>query len=566
MRAHLSLSLTLGLLFSFPLSTALVAQTPAVDGEWGSPFPLPLISIHAATLPTGAVLLFGSEHGVPGIHGWVLDPVTLGLTEVPPGWDLNCSGHSFLSDGRLLVTGGTLGFAPLTGPVVSKIFDPFTLEWTQVDDMAQGRWYPTNLTLADGRVITLSGLNDSTGALNEDIEVYDPDGITDWQLVGQKLIPYYPLLHLLPNGLIFSAGPAQLTETYDLSSDTWTTIGPTIFPGRYEAPSVLLPPTLDRVMVIGGFTGAGAPTHSAEIIDFSDPVPQWSGTASMTFPRMEHDAVILPTGDVLVVGGRSTSGSPSPVLTPEVFDPLTEAWDTLAPHQVPRMYHSTSILLSDGRVLAAGGDFEPTGEIFSPPYLFLGPRPVVGSAPTSLGYGVPFTVDFTSATPNNEIVLLRLSSVTHSLNMGQRYVRLAEGIAGGAAAIIPGPVDGNSAPPGYYMLFVVDETGVPSVSWIVQVEGTPAGEFRRGDCNSDGGVDLADAISTLDSLFGGTGPAPCEDGCDANDDGTVDISDPIFSLLYLFGSGVPSLPAPFPDCGLDPSADGIDCAAFTACP
>ena len=109
----------LGLLLGLCTVAPLGAQTPAQDGQWDEPFELPLISIHAAVLPTDKVLLFGSEHGVPGIHGWVLDPQSLELTEVPPGWDLNCSGHNFLSDGRLLVGGGTLLYQPLTGPRVA---------------------------------------------------------------------------------------------------------------------------------------------------------------------------------------------------------------------------------------------------------------------------------------------------------------------------------------------------------------------------------------------------------------------------------------------------------------
>ena len=110
------------------VTTLGLPQSASEDGQWGEPFDLPLISIHAATLPTGDVLLFGSEHGVPGIHSWVLDPQSLELTEVPPGWDLNCSGHNFLADGRLLVGGGTLLYQPLTGPRVAYTFDPFSLQ------------------------------------------------------------------------------------------------------------------------------------------------------------------------------------------------------------------------------------------------------------------------------------------------------------------------------------------------------------------------------------------------------------------------------------------------------
>lgn len=128
------------------------AQTPAQDGQWTAPFDLPLIAIHSAMLATGKVLLFSAEHGVPGIHGWLLDPVSLALTNVPPpeGWNPDCSGHSFLSDGRLLVAGGTLQFNPLLGSRQAFLFDPFSEQWIETGRMARGRWYPTNLTLPDG--------------------------------------------------------------------------------------------------------------------------------------------------------------------------------------------------------------------------------------------------------------------------------------------------------------------------------------------------------------------------------------------------------------------------------
>ena len=105
------------------------AQTPSQDGQWSAPFSLPLIAIHQAMLPTGKLLLFSAEHGVPGIHGWLLDPETLQLTNVQPpgGWNPDCAGHSYLPDGRLLVAGGTLAFNPTRGPKHAYIFDPYAV-------------------------------------------------------------------------------------------------------------------------------------------------------------------------------------------------------------------------------------------------------------------------------------------------------------------------------------------------------------------------------------------------------------------------------------------------------
>jgi len=540
-------------------AVALLSTTPAArsqDGEWAAPFPLPLIAIHSAVLPTGEVLLFSAEHGVPGIHGWVLDPESLNLTEVPPPapWNPDCAGHSFLPDGRLLVTGGTLSFNPLRGPKEAFLFDPFDRQWTQVEDMAAGRWYPTNVTLQDGSVLTMAGLSEVAGVQNSDIERWDPNGSNNWQFLGQKTLPYYPLLHLLSDGSVLKTGPDSATETYDPVSDTWTPLATTLFAGRYEAPSVQLPPDMDRFMLVGGYTGNGQPTGTAEILDLAEATPAWTATSHMAAPRMEHDAVILPDGQVLVVGGRSDNdASPTPVLTPELFDPATETWDPVAPHAVPRMYHSTAVLLPDGRVLAAGGDFQPSGEIYSPPYLFRGTRPTISGAPTALAYGEDFSLTFTSGHANNEAVLIRLSAVTHSNNMSQRFVGLGSLGAQGTSQL-PAPSDARVAPPGFYMLFVVDSAGVPSVSRMVRVI------TRFGDFDQDDDVDLLD-FAAFAACFTGTNTRPWEPSCEPGDfdaDGDIDCDDWVaFQAAWTAPGGPPDLAnCPYTYCVAAPHSQG----------
>ncbi len=448
------------------------AQT-ATLGQWSGKFSLPLIAIHMAMLPTGKVLIFSAEHGVPGIHAWTLDPKTLLKKNVKPpaGWNLDCAGHAFFSDGRLLVSGGTLSFKPLRGSKRAYLFDPWTETWGRIADMRDGRWYPSNLTLPDGAVLTMAGRSSTANVENVDIELWDPRGTNAWKLLGRRQLEDYPLLHLLPDGNVFMAGPAAMTERYNPATNRWTKVTKRNVARRFEAPSVLVPPYLDRVMVIGGFPEPGSPTGSAEIIDLSSSTPAWTVTRSMGFARYQHDAVVLPDGKILVVGGKSNTSSSSPkaVFVPETYDPSTGNWTSLAPHQVPRMYHSTALLLPDGRVLAAGGDRQASGEIYSPPYLFRGTRPTISDAPAAIAYGKPFRLGFTSTTTANTVVLIRLSSVTHSINMGQRYVRLAQLNQKSGTVTVAAPKNGATAPPGYYMLFVVSATGVPSVSRLVRV-------------------------------------------------------------------------------------------------
>ncbi len=452
---------------------------PAVVGQWEGPFDWPVIAIHAFLLPTGKVLHYAFPGNPENPNAYVWDPETGRFTPVPVNRPLFCSGHSFLADGRLLVTGGN-GPAPpneFRGIRDTHTFDPFSETWTRVEDMADGRWYPTNVTLSDGRVLVFSGLDELTGEVNTDVEVYEPGG--GWRIVSTVGLPLYPMTAVLSSGDVFYSGPSRETGTYEVDAWSWHGFMLSNYGWRGGGTSVLLPEHQDTVMIIGGQSNEVV-TETVEIIDLVDPSPAWRYTQQMTFPRMHANAVILPNGKVVVVGGHSEvhddgGGGPPPsaVYEAEMFDPTTETWSVMAAMQRARVYHSTAVLLPDGRVLVGGSNGDFTTELFSPPYLFRGPRPVISAVSAQVPYGGAFEIQTPNASTIESVVLVGLSSVTHSVNMGQRYVRLEITQPPATPNIVLAETPSNPAlaPPGYYMLFMIDADGVPSTAEMVRLSG-----------------------------------------------------------------------------------------------
>ena len=237
-----------------------------------------------------------------------------------------------------------------------------------------------------------------------------------------------------------------------------------------------------KVLVMGGSpcgfydkSCTTLPTATAEIIDLNSSTPAWNYTQSMvTGGRRFHTATLLADGKVLVSGGTrgyedAAKNSSNPASACEMWDPATGTWTTMASLSVYRGYHSVALLLPDGRVLSAGGTFGgASAEIYSPPYLFNGSRPTITSAPTSVAYGQSFFVGTPDATDISKVTLIALSSVTHNFNMGQRISRPSFSQATGGLNVTA-PSNPNTTPPGYYMLFILNASGVPSVAQIVQI-------------------------------------------------------------------------------------------------
>ena len=500
-------------------------ETPALRGQWGPVIPLPNVGIHAHVLPSGLVLMWGRrddpsqslnvdpptplhQGGPPAPPAqctpFLWNPTTGAVSKtsqptMPDGslTNLFCSGHAFLPDGRLFVAGGHL--ADGAGVNQTTIYDPVAGTWTPGPPMNAGRWYPTVTRLPDGSVLMLSGSFTGPGGgsvTNTVPQVWRAGVISSLAGNPQGPLDLYPRVHVRSTGQVLVTG--SLAETWALDpsgTGTWTDLGIQRANGQRDyAPSVLY--GADQVLYIGG---GSPPIADAELLDLSQQPPAWRDpkdqASQMAFPRRQHNATILPDGTVLVTGGTRSGGAGppenfnnldpgQPIHVAELWDPGTGHWTQLAAEQEDRCYHSTAVLLPDGRVLSAGGgEFFPVegvpeenlpqdshldGQIFSPPYLFKGTQPVITSAPATVSYGQTFQVGTAQLGDIQKVTWIGLSSVTHSSNTGQRFLALqAVPSAGGLAVTAPASPD--ACPPGHYLMFLVTTGGVPSVAAIVQV-------------------------------------------------------------------------------------------------
>lgn len=438
-------------------------------GSWSAPFSWPIVAAHMHLLRTGKVLAF-TKFGDP----YLFDPSTGSFKAVPVGANVFCSGHAFLPDGRLFVAGGHI--SDNHGIADVHLFNPGTQAWSKATDMRAGRWYPTSTEMGDGSILTTAGKDENAIAAKVP-EVWSTGG--GWRALtgASSNLPYYPRQFLAPNGKLFYAGELKTSKYLNPSgTGSWSTVGDRRYGVRDFGAAVMYLP--GKILYAGG----GRTTATAETIDLNLAAPAWKWTGSMAYPRRHLNATVLPTGEVLVTSGtRGTSfNEPSlAVHVAEIWNPATGVWRQVASNSVNRAYHSTTLLMPDGRVLHAGsgnatqpdGSMTPdqkNGEWYSPPYLFQGARPTISSAPGSVGYGSSFTVSTPSASGIAKVSLIGLGSVTHAFDMGQRFMWLTFSKTS-TGLTVKAPTSRNTAPPGYYMLFILTSGGVPSKAKIIQV-------------------------------------------------------------------------------------------------
>jgi hypothetical protein len=469
------------------VSDVLSFTTPAAPanasaaGAWSQVSSWPFVPVHTLHAYNGDIVAFDA---------WELPAAVTRVYDPSPGSGepifidrvvnagIFCNAHVQLADGRILNVGGHQGGE--VGIRNTYLYDPATRTWTQRANMAQQRWYPSLTQLGDGRAVAISG-NIVSGSWANTPEIYNPATNT-WSNIGVNTSVIheteYPLSFLMPNGKIFVIGPeSDAVRVLDPIAPSWVNPNIGALPSRFGSAAMYLP---GKYIYTGGGPNYGSNTvKTAAVVDMTAGSPAWRAVQPMSFGRYQHNLIVLADGKVLALGGATTvsAETTSGVVAPELWDPATETWTTLASQQFPRMYHSTALLLPDGRVMSSGGgrwstaiDY-PNAEFYSPPYLFQGARPVIDSAPAFIDYGAGFSIGSTDAGAITSVALVSLGQNTHKLNMQQHYVPL-DFDASGSQLSTTAPVNPNTAPPGYYMLFILKD-GVPSVAKIVKLGGTP---------------------------------------------------------------------------------------------
>ena len=475
------------------------SNDPHLVGQMGPVKQWPLVAVSMANLPDGRILTYsGSERRTwpttEQTYSATWDPQTDTFSEqLYTGHNMFCGAMSMLEDGSVFVNGGR---NTSNSPWTSK-YDYQNDTWTALDNMASGgRWYPTSLALGTGEVFTAMG--NSTNVRNPDIWNED----TGWRVLngidfismrdrrrenGRENV--FPLLSQAPNGLIYhywdtvenhyisTIGNGSAVQANDNTDSSEHAGGGQLM---FDEGKLIISGQND-----GSWGGnASVVTSAAFTVDLNGEQPVIRATQNMNFRRKFHQMINLPTGEVLVVGGNTTGAKfqdNGSVLDTEIWNPDTGTWRITAPLTIPRDYHSTALLMTDGRVITAGGGYAPSNpnsggthqdaQIYSPPYLFnaagsLATRPSVNSSVEEVGYGQTFRV---STTGNIDYFsLIKMSSTTHAINTDARFFK-PDFVGSGNSFNITMHSNENVATPGYWMLFAVDTNGVPSVAEVIQI-------------------------------------------------------------------------------------------------
>lgn len=481
-----------------PTRKALAAVPPNIPtdagtkGMWSDLKPWPLVAVHAALLPDGRVLSYGSKNdgqqtGSDRLDLWdnagALD-TGHNLLANTSGTDLFCGSQLLLPPSdtatvpSLFMAGGDNynGTATSnTGNNNSNVWSSATRSLTRGAAMTRARWYSSSVTLITGDTYIQGG----TGGMDRP-EVRSADGsFRSLSSVDTSTLGYmYPRNFVQADGRVF--GFDSNGAMYFVSAGgTGILSAAGNFASQYasadNAAAMFRP---GRILAFGGNS------NGAIVIDVTAGTPVVTATQSMQAQRRLVAATLLPNGDVLATGGSPTWNNPTNAsLNAEIWNPASGQWTVGAAAARPRLYHANALLLPDATVLVTGGgaayagavkspaDNELNAQIYYPPYLFTAQgqaavRPVIQSAPSWLDIGKTFAV--TTDSPVGRVVLVKTGSATHNFNMEQRFVELAFNASGNSLKV-QAPTRAGDATPGYYMLFVLNAAGVPSEAAMLRI-------------------------------------------------------------------------------------------------
>ncbi|NNG37917.1 DUF1929 domain-containing protein [Flexivirga sp. ID2601S] len=518
------------------LQRARAGIAPQLGGSWAAPVATQVVPVFTALLPNGKLLMWDSV-GDGATESYadqtstrveVYDPATGAQQRVDlSGSNIFCAGFVQLADGTVLVAGGNKD-QQFNGTNLTHVFDWTTMSWKRGPNMSGERWYPSVAALMDDDAIIIGG-----GA--SAVDVREPNGTLRTLAFQRPTSRLYPFIQGQPDGRVLSVGPEPELLRY-----TWQGGGSVTQLANRDG---LTRDYAGYAQYRPGLTlvaGGGTPVASTAIVDTRGATPMVRPAAPMSVPRRQHNLTILPDGSLLATGGQTTWGTQglldlnNPALKPERWDPDTNTWTSYEPAAIKRFYHSTALLLPDGRIFTGGGGIcgacvsagylAKNLEIFTPPYLYkkdgtgLAPRPVLTGTPAQVQVDSAFTVTSPQAADIAKIGMIRLGAPTHSEDQGQRYIALKYTVSG-TSITVHTPPNTAQAPGGYYMLFAVDKNGVPNVAPIVKVVRPTAGAARVASARTGGSPVLAYA----DAAFA-TQPQAMEAGVwDAADGGLSGI-------------------------------------------
>jgi hypothetical protein len=458
------------------LSASLASDEPIDVGRWSAATNpgTKTIGVTSVVLHTGKVLIFGGQYSSTNkkTAAYLFDPVTGTGHEVPAPAQVFCGSVTPLSDGRILSVGGVAQGIP-TGRKDLWLFDPVSEQWIRQPDTPLGRYYPTSTRLPDGTVIIAAGTQVDGSTKNPTVERYipPPNGATMGTLgvVGPRHVTnFYPDQWVMPDGKMVQVD-TRTASVLNPANWQWTSLPalPTKVNGGGSAGTLLPggPGGPHDVMVIGG---GGVAVNRTARLDYNALAAGWRVGNTMPTTRSHMNVVLAPDGSAFGIGGNGEKQFLQPRYQTMSYNPATDTWTNMAVQTPRRGYHSTAVLLPDGRIMSAGDTGAGGGrqliDFYSPPYLFKGARPTITSAPGQVGFGQTFTI--ATGGPNvSRAVLMAPGATTHAVEMNARHVELAvTRTATGFTATAP---VARVTPPGYYMLFVLTPDGIPSVArWV----------------------------------------------------------------------------------------------------